>query len=175
MSSHCAQNASVYRRIANLGLLAAWTGLDQVTKQLAHSMVPLAARKEFLPGFGWTHGHNPGAAFSLLADAGGWQRPALTAVALVVAAAVVVALACGRLRGASGVAWALIAAGALSNAIDRVRLGFVEDFIGLHVMNWHWPAFNLADVGVVAGVSCLVWLDFKARRKSSDSFRNRHQ
>lgn len=54
------------------------------------------------------------------------------------------------------VALGLVVGGAVGNIVDRIRLGAVADFFDLHVAGWHWPAFNIADAGIVVGVVLLV-------------------
>ena len=46
----------------------------------------------------------------------------------------------------------LLLGGAVGNLVDRIRLGYVVDFIDVHYNNWHWPAFNVADSAIVIGV-----------------------
>jgi signal peptidase II len=53
-------------------------------------------------------------------------------------------------------AYAMILGGAIGNAIDRLVFGSVTDFLDFHLLGWHWPAFNVADVAICVGVACLV-------------------
>ncbi len=101
--------------------------------------------------------HNTGAAFSFLAGAGGWQRWLLIAIAILVVVVLVAILR--RLKpGAhwTAIALALILGGALGNLIDRIRLGYVVDFIGVHWGNLYWPYFNLADSAISIGAVMLI-------------------
>lgn len=59
---------------------------------------------------------------------------------------------------ATGIAYGLVAGGAIGNAVDRVRFGAVVDFLDFHVLGWHWPAFNVADSGITGGVAVLILL-----------------
>ena len=61
----------------------------------------------------------------------------------------------------------LIVGGALGNAIDRVILGGVADFFSLHAFGFYWYVFNLADVGIVAGVAGLLYDSFLTSRKDA--------
>ena len=92
---------------------------------------------------------NSGMSFGLLSDGGLWVRVGLTALAFLVSGWFVWALPqldrCQRLAGA------IIAGGAIGNAIDRLRFGRVVDFIDLHIGAWHWPAFNVADTAITIG------------------------
>ena len=101
--------------------------------------------------------HNTGAAFSFLAGAGGWQRWLLIGIAILVVVVLVAILR--RLKpGAhwTAIALALILGGALGNLIDRIRLGYVVDFIGVHWGNLYWPYFNLADSAISIGAVMLI-------------------
>jgi len=131
--------------------------LDQVTKRLALEFLVLHQPVPVLPGFNLTLMFNPGAAFSFLSDASGWQRWFFTAVALVVSVAIMVWLQ--RLPAGSrwlAAALALILGGALGNLWDRLALGHVVDFIQIYYDRWSWPAFNLADSAITVGAVMLV-------------------
>ena len=115
---------------------------------------------------------NAGAAFSLLADAGGWQRHFLTAIALVVSV-VLLWLLSSTLPRVEAIAYSLILGGALGNAFDRVSYGHVTDFLDLYWQSWHWPSFNIADIAICIGALALIgWTTFgragqQARPKAS--------
>jgi signal peptidase II len=131
--------------------------IDQLSK--------LWVAREFLYGesvevtafFNLVLAHNTGAAFSLLAGAGGWQR--LFFIGLAAAAAAIIAYLLGRHRQEPRFCLALsaILGGALGNLIDRVRLGYVVDFLDFHAMGFHWPAFNVADMAITGGAILIVW------------------
>jgi signal peptidase II len=138
--------------------------LDQFTKYLAVKYLVLHAPLPVFPGFNLTLVHNTGAAFSLLRDAGGWQRWVFIVLAVAIAACIVVWLA--RLparRNWLACALALVLGGALGNLWDRISLGYVIDFIDVYYAHWHWPAFNVADSAITAGAVMLVidafWFD----------------
>ena len=96
---------------------------------------------------------NTGAAFSFLSDAGGWQRWALSALAVVAVAVLTFWLArLGRGERWTAAALAMVIGGAVGNLIDRVRFGHVVDFLDFFVGEWHWPAFNAADSAITLGV-----------------------
>ena len=113
--------------------------------------------------------HNVGAAFSFLASASGWQRWLFIGLACVVSIGITIWLV--RLpRGTHALLaarLALVLGGALGNVIDRIRLGFVIDFIHFHWERAYFPAFNVADSAITIGAACLL-LDalFEARRKN---------
>ncbi len=130
---------------------------DQFSKRLIIGSMQLRESIEILPFFNLTLLHNTGAAFSFLANAGGWQRWFFTLIALAVSAVIVVWLK--RLPAAEkwqAAALALILGGALGNVIDRMRFGYVVDFLDVYYQQWHWPTFNIADSAITVGVAILV-------------------
>jgi signal peptidase II len=141
-------------------LWIATMALDQFTKELIHRMLALHESIYVLPFLEILHARNRGAAFSFLAGAGGWQRWLFTAFALVVSGVILVALrrtpAAGQRLQCSGLM--LIVSGALGNVIDRMRHGYVVDFIGVHWNDAWFPAFNVADSCISVGVG-LILLD----------------
>ena len=96
--------------------------------------------------FSWlnfTLAHNTGAAFSFLAGGSGWQRWFLSVVAVIIVGVLLVWL--WRLPHRARLlpsALALVIGGAIGNVVDRIRFGYVVDFIDVHYAGWHWPAFN---------------------------------
>jgi signal peptidase II len=110
-----------------------------------------------LPSFNLMLTYNPGAAFSFLAGAGGWQRWFFLSLGTAISIALVVWLT--RLRPEEkrlGLALALILGGAIGNLIDRAWLGQVIDFIQLYYDRWYWPTFNIADSAISIGAALLV-------------------
>ncbi|MBC8519668.1 MAG: lipoprotein signal peptidase [Gammaproteobacteria bacterium] len=132
--------------------------LDQGTKILAEYYLELYRQGEILPFMNLTLMQNEGAAFSFLADAGGWQR-----WFFVVLTVVITVFLLRWLRSLSederwlAIAIALIIGGAIGNLIDRVQYGDVIDFLDFHAMGWHWPAFNIADSAISIGAIIVVW------------------
>lgn len=129
--------------------------LDQATKWLVVSYMRLG---EVLPLTGFMslrHAENRGAAFSFLADAAGWQRLFLSAVAALICAWIVWVLR-RRPPALEAVALSLVLGGALGNLVDRVLRGHVVDFLDFHWAAHHWPTFNVADITIVGGVAVLL-------------------
>ncbi len=131
--------------------------LDQATKYLAETWLILHQPVSVLPGFNLMLAYNTGAAFSFLADAGGWQRWFF----LGLGSAVSVGLTIWLTRLKPGERWlaaalALILGGAVGNLIDRLWLGQVIDFIQLYYDRWYWPAFNIADSAITLGAVLLI-------------------
>ena len=118
--------------------------------------------REVTPFFNLVLTHNTGAAFSFLADAGGWQRWFFAALAIVISGFIVWMLQ--RHRGSSAVALglALVLGGAIGNLWDRLTLGKVVDFVQLHAAGYYWPAFNVADSAISVGVAILIWDSLRA-------------
>ena len=142
-----------------LTLSALVVALDQLSKVLVLGHYQLYERTELLPFFEIMRLHNRGAAFSFLASAGGWQRYAFTGLALAVSLGIAVWLARLKARRDAllAAALALVAGGALGNVVDRLRLGYVIDFIHVHQPGvWDFPAFNLADSAITLGAGLLL-------------------
>ncbi len=140
-------------------LSAVIIGLDQISKKLAQSMLNYAEPLELLSWLDFTLHYNRGAAFSILSDAGGWQRWVLSTVALVVSGILIRWLYAIRSnRGILPIGLSLILGGALGNVWDRIQLGYVVDFVSLHLYDWYFPTFNIADAAISVGV-CLILLD----------------
>jgi signal peptidase II len=132
--------------------------MDQVTKALVVGAVKGKASFALLPILEIVYLENRGAAFSMLHDAGGWQRWFFIALALVVSVVLMVWLR--RLRTPEqtilAVGLSLVLGGALGNVIDRVWHGYVVDFIYFHWRTWDFPAFNIADTAISIGAACLL-------------------
>ncbi|MFP4129710.1 MAG: signal peptidase II [Halorhodospira sp.] len=144
-----------YRRW--LLVAAGGAGIDQATKAWAQGALDTYASLELLPVLSLTLGYNTGAAFSLLGGAEGWQRWLLAAIAAGVSAYLVHWLRqIGDQRPGLALGLALILAGAAGNLIDRLRLGHVVDFIHLHYAGFHWPIFNVADIGITLGAGLVI-------------------
>ena len=112
---------------------------------------------EVFSWFNITLAHNYGAAFSFLANAGGWQRWFFVVLAIVVSIVLLVWLIrLPRREWLSGLGLGLILGGAVGNVADRIRLGYVVDFIDVHWAGWHYPAFNVADSAITCGVALLL-------------------
>ena len=127
--------------------------IDMLTKQWASETLLLYRPSHINSWLNWTLAHNYGAAFSMLSDAGGWQRWFFTILASGVSLVLLVwlfRLKQGEWR--TGLALGLIIGGAIGNLIDRVQLGYVVDFIDVYYKTHHWPAFNVADSAITGGI-----------------------
>lgn len=131
--------------------------LDWHTKQLASQMLELYRPHEVFPWLNMTLAHNYGAAFSFLSSAGGWQRWFFIVLASVVSLVLLVWLIrLPRREWVAALGLALVLGGAVGNLYDRIELGYVVDFIDVHVAGWHYPAFNIADSAITCGVALLL-------------------
>ena len=155
-------------RWANLRWLGASLSivvLDQWTKSIATANLHLNEAVPVWPGFNWTLAHNLGVAFSLLNDGHVWQRWGLSSFALLVSLFLVRWLVKLEARERlTGLALALVIGGALGNVIDRVRLGYVVDFVELYVGSYYWPAFNVADSSICVGAALLLLASWREGR-----------
>jgi signal peptidase II len=127
--------------------------LDQGSKLAVDSSMQLYESIPVMPYFNLTYVHNPGAAFSFLSEAGGWQRWLFAGLAVVISAGITVWLT--RLKKHEtllAAALSLILGGAIGNLIDRLLYGYVIDFLDVYYGSWHWPAFNIADSAITLGV-----------------------
>lgn len=135
--------------------------LDQITKVWAEHALTLFAPVEMTGFFNLTLVYNPGAAFSFLSTAGGWQRWVLSAVAFGLAVLIIVWLTRMPARARlTVVSLGLILGGAIGNLADRVRLGQVVDFLDFHYAGLHWPAFNVADAAITVGAVLMIVATF---------------
>jgi signal peptidase II len=133
-------------------------GLDQLTKMAIIKWVPLYEKIPLNSFINITHQRNQGAAFSFLADAGGWQRWFFAVLASAVSCAIVVWLF--QLRKERqfvlSAGLILILGGAVGNVIDRIRLGYVIDFFQVLIAGWPFPSFNVADSAITLGAALII-------------------
>lgn len=150
--------APMYRPLRWLWLAVAVVALDLLTKYWVSHALDYNTPIQVLPFFDLRLMHNYGAAFSFLADHPGWQRWFFALVAVGASIGLTVWLA--RLRADEkllAVALPLIIGGALGNLYDRLIHGYVVDFLSFHAAGWYYPAFNIADMGIVIGAAGMIW------------------
>ena len=142
--------------------------LDQITKIWIQRTMEMYEVINLTPFLNLRYLVNPGAAFSFLADAGGWQRWLFTVLAAVVSMAIIAWLwylpRKGEGRLACGLAFIL--GGAVGNLIDRIAYGHVVDFIDVFYGDWHWPAFNVADTAITIGAILVIIDSFWPRQRA---------
>ncbi len=131
---------------------------DQLTKWAIVEWVALYDKIPLNSFINLTHQKNSGAAFSFLADAGGWQRWFF--VVLATGVSLVIAVWLWRIRNDGqtvlSAGLALVLGGAVGNLIDRILLGHVTDFIQVWFGSWAFPSFNIADAGISVGAAFLI-------------------
>ena len=131
--------------------------LDQLTKQLATASLNYAEPVAVMPLFNLTLVHNTGAAFSFLAQAGGWQRWFFAIIAVVVSVGLLYWVRkLEQDKHWEAVGLSLVLGGAVGNLWDRVAYGYVVDFLDFYYAAWHWPAFNVADISIFIGAAILI-------------------
>jgi len=141
--------------------------LDQLAKWIAESQLTPHQAVNLFPYFDWYLTYNTGAAFSFLADAGGWQRWLFTITAVVISA--IIFLWIKKLPAedtTTAISLSLILGGAIGNLIDRILLGHVIDYIQVWLGNYPWPAFNIADAAISIGAAILIISSFGGIKKS---------
>jgi len=129
---------------------------DQITKWWAQMSLPMAQPIKVTDFLNWFLIYNPGAAFSFLSQAGGWQRWFFTVIGIVAAIVIIWLLQKNTHDRPFCLALSLILGGAIGNVIDRLLYGAVVDFIDVHYDGWHWPAFNVADSAISIGATLIV-------------------
>lgn len=156
------------------GLRWLWLSLitiiaDLFTKYLVVQHFELYESINILPIFNLTYVRNYGAAFSFLADHGGWQKYFFLGLAVTISCALVIILWRNQsIKKLENSAYALIIGGAIGNAIDRAYNGYVIDFFDFYWDIYHYPVFNVADIAIVVGAGLLILEAFLGKKKKSD-------
>jgi signal peptidase II len=131
---------------------------DQISKWIVIINMFEFERIFLIPSFDLVRYHNTGAAFSLFADASGWQHWLFTSIAFGVSIGILWYQWSLPARGCRTLATglALVLGGAIGNVIDRLMHGHVVDFILIYYKEWAWPAFNVADSAITVGVTLII-------------------
>lgn len=139
-----------------LGIAVIVVLLDQVSKITMSRLLVYGQSEMITPYFNLVMVYNQGAAFSFLANSGGWQRWFFSGLAMVVSLGIIWML--HKNSGQRLFCWALtlILGGAVGNLIDRLLYGHVIDFLDFHIGTLHWPAFNVADSAITVGAALFV-------------------
>ena len=173
-------------KITSTALKTLWLSLfiiiiDQLTKYWAVSNVSFAEPIAVMPYLNWTLAYNYGAAFSFLADMGGWQRWFFAGLALVISVVLLVWLSkLPQKLTAETLGINLVLGGAIGNVIDRFLAGRVTDFIDFYIGTWHYATFNVADMAITLGAGLIIlselWLkprQLKSVKTSTDKSTNK--
>jgi signal peptidase II len=140
--------------------------LDQLTKKIILAKMALRDVVEVTSFFDIVHLHNYGAAFSFLHNAGGWQRYFLSAISILVSIVLPFYIKKNQHDIFLAMGLTLVLGGAIGNLVDRLFLGYVVDFVSLHIDDvFYWPAFNVADSAISLGVILLI---YDALKKKND-------
>lgn len=144
--------------------------LDLLSKYWVSASLEYGQPVVFTSFFNFTLLHNPGAAFSFLSNAGGWQRWFFTGIAAVVSVMLVIWIArIAATKKLETFALTMILGGAVGNLYDRIQHGYVVDFIVVHYKDNYFPAFNLADSAITLGAILIILDLFLTREKSTDA------
>jgi signal peptidase II len=155
-----------------LGLAAIIILADQVTKTLIIGAMQLHESRPVTDWFAIVRAHNPGAAFSFLADASGWQRWFFIGLGLAASAFIVWLMRSAPTQKLFCLSVSLIMGGALGNVIDRMIHGYVVDFLSFRFeflepifRGGYFPSFNVADSAITLGAICLIVDELRRVRK----------
>ena len=140
--------------------------LDQLTKQWILRHYALWDSTPVTSFFNIVRAHNTGAAFSFLADAGGWQRWLFTGIGVAATIFIVWQLRAHPGQKLFSFALSSILGGAVGNVVDRLMHGYVVDFLQFHYAGWYFPSFNLADSAITVGAACLILDELLRSRRS---------
>ncbi len=147
------KNTSIYRWLSISAIVVA---LDLYTKHLVQSAFQYAEHFTVTSFFDLVRYHNEGAAFSFLADAGGWQKWFFSGISFVAILVITYLLKKHQNQKLFCTGLALVLGGAIGNLYDRLTLGYVVDFLHFHYQAYAWPAFNVADSAICVGVALLL-------------------
>lgn len=146
--------------------------LDQITKISILNTFSLGESLNLLPIFDLTYVRNYGAAFSFLSDAGGWQRWFFTGIAIVISILLINwIIKTPKEQHLLLWSYSLILGGAVGNVTDRLMYGYVVDFLHFYYDNWHFPAFNVADIAISIGAALLIleaFLEYRYEKHHKD-------
>jgi signal peptidase II len=164
MLEHSMSRPSIRRWLTWLALSAGVVALDQLSKHLVREVLANGRSIRVTPFFDLVLILNPGAAFSFLSSAAGWQRELFIVIALAASVLIVYLMRKHAADRLFCFALGLILGGAIGNVIDRLLLGAVVDFLYFHLAEYYWPAFNLADSAITCGAGLLIWDSLRRSR-----------
>jgi signal peptidase II len=148
-----------------LAISAMVVALDLFTKHLIQGAFQYGDHVTITSFFDLVRYHNEGAAFSFLADAGGWQKVFFSSISIVAMIVMSYLIRKHSQEKLFCLGLALILGGAIGNLYDRLTLGYVVDFLYFHIRDLYWPAFNVADSAICVGVATLLLDSFKKPQK----------
>jgi len=139
--------------------------LDILSKNFIQNKIIYGEQLEITSFLSLVHFQNTGAAFSFLSDQGGWQRYFLIAISLIAVLYIPWLINQYKKNILIAIGLLLILGGAIGNLYDRISYGYVIDFIYLHIDEFYWPAFNVADSAISLGVLLFLYGSFKNYKK----------
>jgi signal peptidase II len=163
MLEHSMSPPSAWRWLSWLGVSAGVVVLDQVSKHLVRDLLANGSIR-VTSFFDLVLILNPGAAFSFLSSAAGWQRELFIGIALGASGLIIYLMRKHAADRVFCLGLGLILGGAIGNVIDRLLLGAVVDFLYFHIGEYYWPAFNIADSAITCGAGLLIWDSFRRSR-----------
>ncbi|MDO9393114.1 MAG: signal peptidase II [Methylotenera sp.] len=144
-----------------LTISAIVVALDIYTKHLIEGAFAYGDVLTITSFFDLVRYHNEGAAFSFLANAGGWQKWFFSGISTVAIVVITYLIRKHHTEKLFCLGLALVLGGAIGNLYDRLTLGYVVDFLSFYYQGWYWPAFNVADSAICVGVGLLLLDSFK--------------
>jgi signal peptidase II len=150
-----------------LSISAIIVALDLYTKHLIQQAFAYGEHLPVTSFFDLVRYHNTGAAFSFLADAGGWQKWFFTVVSVIAIAVITYLIKKNPNNKLFCWGLALVLGGAVGNLYDRITLGYVVDFLYFYYQAFAWPAFNVADSAICVGVGLLLLESFLQDKSQS--------
>lgn len=172
MKKQIAETESITRRsmsLISIIVILLVTILDQLSKYFISHSLYLGDGYRVFSWLNLSFQENRGAAFSFLNHSNGWQVYLLVMIAVIVCVGMVFWLLLQPQKSKWQVlAIALIVGGAIGNLIDRLRFGYVIDFIDFHLGNWHYATFNIADSAITIGVGLLIIILLLSKRKQDN-------
>ncbi|QCI22031.1 signal peptidase II [Buchnera aphidicola] len=135
--------------------------IDIFSKNWIANHIKIDETKKIFSILNLTHIHNYGAAFSFLSNQEGWQRWFLSTVSIcTILVMTSIIIKSKKIKKDKIIAYSLIISGAIGNLIDRVLYGFVIDFIDMHINDWHFATFNIADCSIFLGILILTRINY---------------
>jgi len=151
-----------------LSISAVVLAVDLLTKYWVQQSFGYGEHLTITSFFDLVRYHNTGAAFSFLADAGGWQKWFFSVISVLVSVYLMYLLSNAKNTKLFSIGVALVLGGAIGNLYDRMTLGYVVDFLLFHYQGLAWPAFNIADSAICVGVGLLILESFQGSSQSQN-------
>jgi signal peptidase II len=140
--------------------------LDRWTKLLVINGLAFARNIDVTPFFSIVHARNYGGAFSLLSQHA-YAKHIFTFVPLLIIGLLIFVIVTYKIQFSRRLSLICILSGAIGNIYDRVSYGYVVDFLDVYYRDYHWPAFNVADISISFGICLWIFMELiQARSKA---------